>query len=257
MFKISVSKDKTFESCKRKYQYNYILKLPKRSFTFFAFGKMLHMVLENFHKELLIDPAMNQSKVMARCFKEALKLEGPKFTDEEKRQAYDIVDEYLQLLSEQDTPARIIGVERQFSLDIEGVALLNGMIDRTQIDPDGVMHVIDYKTSKSMKYYEDDMFQLMVYAYVLMTEDPTLKTIRGSYMFLKHKFAMITRDFERDEVMKIGPKIIADAKAMQEETEFPANPSFMCNYCEFSESCSEGKAAIMPRIHKTGQTTWT
>src|SRR5690606_681164 len=51
--KLSVSKVKTFDSCKAKYKYSYIEKLPKKEFEFHIFGTFCHDVLENFHLKLI------------------------------------------------------------------------------------------------------------------------------------------------------------------------------------------------------------
>jgi len=261
MFRLSVSKTGTFESCKLKYKMSYILKLKPKDFTFFALGKMLHETLENFHKALIEDPEMNQSKMMAKFFKaawithgEELDLDGKcKLNDIDKKVCFDIIDSYLKRLAQEETPANIIGVEKQFAVDIDGLATIVGMIDRIQIDPDGMMHVIDYKSSKSTKYYEDKFFQLKVYAYIMMVEDPKLQTIRGSYMFLKHNFSLITKEFHRDEIMKMGAEIVDWAEKMQAEKEFPANISFMCKFCGFAPVCDSYQAT---QIVKHGKASW-
>jgi small GTP-binding protein len=62
---------------------------------------------------------------------------------------------YLKILSEQkknNTLENVIACEKEFNLNIDNKVLLNGMIDRIQIDPDGVLHVGDYKTVKNKKY---------------------------------------------------------------------------------------------------------
>jgi putative RecB family exonuclease len=257
MYKISVSKAKTFESCKKKFKFNYILKLKQKEFLFFDYGKMLHMVLEDFHRALMLDPNLNKSKVMGKCFKEARKKYGGKLSEDDIKEAYRTIDEYLQILANEQTPAEILDVEKEFKVEIEGVVSLIGMIDRVQKDPDGVLHVLDYKTSKNMKYYEEDFFQMLTYAYVMLLEDPSLKTIRCSYMFLRHGFKCITKEFGPEDILVMGKEFVDYAAAMQSEKEFPANPNFLCNYCGFLPHCVEGLASTMPKIKKNGETSWT
>ncbi|MFW9879543.1 MAG: PD-(D/E)XK nuclease family protein, partial [Candidatus Thorarchaeota archaeon] len=55
---LSVSKAKTFDEaadggCKKKFKFNYLDKLPRIDQDFHVFGKFLHQILENFHRELL------------------------------------------------------------------------------------------------------------------------------------------------------------------------------------------------------------
>lgn len=255
MYKISVSKTKTFESCKKKFEFNYILKLKPKSFTFFDLGKLLHDVLENFHLALIDSPLMNQSKIMGRCFKSAKAKYGAGLSEEDMKLSYEIIDEYLQLLSKEETPAEILSVEKQFNLDIDGVVTLIGMIDRVQKDPDGMLHVIDYKSSKNMTYYEDDFLQMQFYAYVMMMEDTTLNKIRCSYQFLRHKFCCITKEFSREEIMKMHDVFINYAQSMQDEKEFPATVNFLCRYCGFSDICPDYRA-LNAGLRKEGKVGW-
>ncbi len=257
LYKISVSKAKTFESCKKKFHFNYTLKLKPKDFLFFDYGKMLHMVLEDFHLALMADPSMSQSAVMGKCFKEAQKKYGAKLSEDDMKEAYRTIDEYLQILAAEETPAEIIGVEKNFKLDIDDVVTVIGMIDRCQKDPDGMLHVLDYKTSKNMKYYEDDFFQMQVYSYVMMMEDPSIQNIRCSYMFLRHGFTCITKEFNRQEIMGMKQTFIDYANNMQTEKEFPASASYLCNWCGFLDYCPEGKKAVLPKPIKSGETSWT
>ena len=56
-FFLSVSKAKTFDQCKAKFKYQYIEKLPKKSWDFQIFGQFLHAILENFHELMLKKPS--------------------------------------------------------------------------------------------------------------------------------------------------------------------------------------------------------
>lgn len=257
MYKISVSKYKTFESCKKKFHFNYILKLKPKDFLFFDYGKMLHKVLEDFHQTLIDGSSDPHHIIMAKCYKEALKEYGPKLNKEDIEEAYKTIDAYLQKLADEENSPEILVVEKEFNLNIEDVVSVIGMIDRVQIDLDGTLHVIDYKTSKNMKYYEDDFFQMQVYSYVMMSEDPSLQKIRCSYMFLRHGFCCITKEFNRSEIMLMKDKFIEYANSMQCEKEFPANPNFLCRFCGYNDICKEGKEIIIGKPVKNGEVKWT
>lgn len=256
LYKISCSKAKTFESCELKFKFNYILKLKPKDFTFFDFGKLLHKALEDFHQALLDGSVIPQNILMAKCYREALKEYGPKLQKEDIDEAYRIIDEYLQYLSNEKTPSEILLVEKTFKHNIKDVVSLVGMIDRIQRDPDGVLHLLDYKTSKNMKYYEDDWFQLISYAYIMLQEDPSIKKIRCSYMFLRHGFKCITKEFVPEEIMAVEQQYLDYAEKMQTKQEWKANPSFLCNYCGFLDQCQPGKNAVLPKVSKNGPTEW-
>ncbi len=259
---LSVSKVKTFENCKAKYRYCYIEQLPRKEWDFHIFGQFLHAVLEDFHKSDK-SPA---HEVMTTCFKQGLETYGPKLSKEHKDEAWQILNSYLHQL-EKDTQSGkspdILDLERGFYIDIyldgKPHILLNGFIDRIQKDPDGVIHVADYKTTKNKRYL-NDFFQLMTYAYVLMLENPDLEKIRASFILLRHDFQHLTKEYTREDVMNIQEKFIEYAKQIHKEKLWRPSPQFLCKYCDYLDVCAEGKTYLTRRkLIKTsdyGRTTW-
>ena len=149
-FTLSVSKAKTFEDCKAKYKYCYIEKLPRKDWEFHIFGKFLHQTLEDFHLVLMEDPKADPRKTMTEAFKKAIVDFSP--TKEQKDEAKDIISKYLEIFEspQKKTKApphglhgKVTSVEKGFYIDINNKVLLNGFIDRVQVDPDGILHVAD------------------------------------------------------------------------------------------------------------------
>lgn len=241
-FKLSVSKADTFVQCKKKYNYVYNMHLPRAEMIYHVFGKFLHEVLEKFHLIYMDGCQDPHNVVMSKVYKETLPLYKDKLTPETKAEAYEIVKQYLITLAKNaDKPQpKIIGCEKKFKVNITDNVILNGAIDRIQIDPDNIVHVVDYKTSKSKQFLKDKFTQLLTYAYVLNKENSDLTTIRGSYVMLKHKFEYITKEFHIDEILSIGDKYLKYAQDIESEVVYPANPSILCSYCEFLNLCEEG-----------------
>lgn len=239
---LSVSKVKTFKDCKAKFRYSYIEKLPKKDWEFLAFGKFLHEILENFHKFILdgnTDPA---NILMGRCFKISYENWKDKMTPPQLQESKDILTGYLKKLTDLgDLAPTILTVEKPFYIDIDGKILLNGFIDRTQRDHDGVLHVSDYKTTKNKKYLKNDYFQLLTYAFLLFLEDPSLQLIRTSYILLRHNFDTIEREFTREEAMKIEGTFLEWADKIHSEKLYRPSPSPLCSYCDYLERCPEGQ----------------
>lgn len=257
-FRLSVSKYKTFESCKKKYEFAYILKLPRKDFEHFTFGKFCHAVLENFHNTYLEGSDKPSNIAMSEAYKKASIEYGAKLTPEMKAECKDIATTYLKKIAsdkQQGIAPQVIGVEKNFSTPIGDKVLLNGMIDKIQIDADNVLHVADYKTTKDKKYLKNDWGQLLTYAYVLLIEDPTIEKVRGSYIMLRHNFEPITKDFSREEILAVGDQYIKYAEEITSEKEFPANPSFLCSYCDFLEHCDQGLQRIRPKTI-SGEIKW-
>ena len=237
---LSVSKVKTFDDCKLKYKYSYIEKLPRKEWAHFKFGKLLHDTLEHFHIALINDPHQDIRALMVSCFANSRK--EYQSDKEQNKEAWDILKNYISKMEadKPETKINVLSVEKEFYIDIGGKVLLNGFIDRIQVDPDGILHVADYKTTKNKKYLKD-YFQLLTYAFVLMLEDPNIQHIRTSYILLRHNFEYTTKEFSRPEVMKVSEKFIDYAEKILSEQLWRPSPTRLCGYCDFLDSCEDGR----------------
>jgi RecB family exonuclease len=259
LFKISVSKAKTYDSCAAKYRYNYILHLPKKSWPHFDFGHLLHETLEDFHQTYINGSDEPFNIVMARAYKKAMKKYALKLTEDVRKEAYTIVDQYLQkITADRNWMKNVLAVEKRFSLQLTERLTLNGAIDRIEIGDDGVLTVADYKTTKQAKYLEDETFQLLTYAYVLAQEDPTIKKIRGSYIMLRHNFKQLTTEFSIDEIMKVKEIYEDYLQKIEDEHSWDASASPLCRFCDFLDICKTGQEFLGTGYQsvKHGQVEW-
>lgn len=255
--RLSVSKTKTFIDCKKKFDFAYIQKLPKKDWDFHVFGKFCHKVLEDFHRAYLEGCLLPYNITMRDAFKAAMVEFKDKMTPEMKKDCWTIIDKYLRMVSNnQNLVTSVIGVEKKFDFAVDEKLVLNGMIDKIQIDDDGVIHVADYKTTKNKKYLKDDWFQLLTYAYVILKEDPTVKKVRASYILLRHDFEYITTEFEVDEILKVKDKYLGYVEQITSETEYTPNPTVLCNYCDFQNLCPAGKAKAIDSSSIYGEVNW-
>ncbi len=244
-FRVSVSKTKTFLDCKAKFKFCYVEKLPRKDWDFHVFGKFCHSVLEIFHQAYIDGCDKPYNVMMGEAWKQAWQEYKANMTPEMKKDCWDIINNYLKLVSREAKtghPANVLSVEKRFELAVADNIILNGAIDRIQLDDDGIIHVGDYKTVKNKKYLKNDFFQLLTYAYVIMAEDPSVMTVRGSYILLRYNFEYITTEFHREEVMGVQQKYIDYVTAMINEKEFKPSPSALCNFCDYLNECPEGKA---------------
>jgi RecB family exonuclease len=237
--KLSVSKAKTFDDCAAKYKFCYIDKLPRIDRDFHIFGKYLHLVLETFHRYLLENPGSEWRAKIEEAWTFAYNEYSELMTGFQYKEAKEIIDEYKAIIVKDGLP-NIIEVEAPFYIVINDKVLLNGFIDRIQRDPDGMIHVIDYKTTKDPKYLKD-FFQLITYCYALCLEDESIERIRGSFVLLRHNFDYITHEFTREEVIKVAEKFLRYAFNIEEEKLWRPNPQFLCKYCDYLDHCKAGK----------------
>jgi putative RecB family exonuclease len=254
-FKISVSKAKTYSACNKQYNYSYNLKLPQKERDFHVFGKFVHQVLEDFHQAYITGCLLQPNIVMADAFNSATK----KYvvSKEAKDEAYEIIDKYLQRLTKNKKELKSVSsVEKHFSINISDNIILNGMIDRIQMDDDNIIHVADYKTTKNKKYLKNDWFQLLTYAYVILLENPNVEKIRGSYILLRHNFEYITKEFSKKEILSIKDQFEDYAKNIAEDKLWRASPTRLCGWCSFLDICEEGKEFMQPTNVKFGAVEW-
>ena len=242
--RLSVSKTKCFEQCKKQFEFNYILKFPKKERDYHILGKFCHGVLEWFHKQYIEGCLLPYNVTMTDAFKATWEEYKDKMTPEMKKECWSIVDQYLRLITgdkKSGKPFNVLAVEKRFELPLAENIILNGAIDRIQLDDDDVLHVSDYKTTKNKKYLKDDWFQLMTYGMVLLNDQPDLKKIRVSYILLRHNFEYITKEFSAAELKSVEKKFIKYAEQINSEKEFAPNPTILCGYCDFLGSCEAGQ----------------
>jgi len=256
--RLSVSKTKTFKQCKKQFEFNYILKLPKKDRDYHIFGKFCHKALEWFHQQYIDGSQESYSTTMTQGFKEAWAEFKDKMTPEMKKECWDILNRYLAIVSKEKQsglPLNVISAEKRFDFAIADNIVLNGAIDRIQVDADNVVHVADYKTTKNKKYLKNDWFQLLTYAYVIITEDPSIEKVRGSYILLRHDFEYVTKEFNKDEILSVKDQYIEYARSINTEKEYEPTPTALCNYCDFLEHCPAGKSkAFNQQVY--GEVNW-
>lgn len=256
ILKLSVSKVGVFEECKARYKFSYILRLPKKERDYHVLGSFTHKVLENFHLNYLKDKPDNLPTLMSLSFKESVKEFESKLSPQIKKEAYNILKNYLARVTlnkvELDS---VLALEKNFEVPLSQNVILNGMIDRIQLDPDGIYRVIDYKTTKNKKYLENEWFQLLTYAYVLYLEHPEIKKVRASYILLRHDSEYMTTEFPLEQILRTKEDYIKYANDIVNESEYVASPSRMCQFCDFYDICESGRNFIQPKF-SFGEVKW-
>lgn len=250
--RLSLSKTKTFIDCKKKYHYNYVLKIPQKEESYHIFGKLAHKVLEDFHNSYINGSKNSYSKEMNIAWTNAMGEFKDKLTPELIKECWDIIDSYLKKISGNKLPM-VLSCEKPFEINLRDNLVLNGAIDRIQIDEDGIYHVQDYKTTKNKSFLKSDYFQLITYAFVLLQENPNLNKIRGSYVLLRHKFEEVLFEFDKEEILKVGQKYIDYADKIIAEKEFEANVNKLCPWCPYSKICEDYKKTT---INIFGEVSW-
>ncbi len=124
----------------------------------------------------------------------------------------------------------------------------------------GLYDIYDFKYSNNVSGYKESA-QLHLYKYFFERDNPE-KKIRNLYFVFVPKVSIRQKKTEtlqnfrgrlKEELSKVEVKVVQigfsmdkvvgflfEIKAVNEETEFPQEKSYLCKYCEYQEFCEKG-----------------
>lgn len=242
--RLSVSAMKTYESCRRKYYYQYIEKLPRKDdWEHLKVGNFVHEVLELFHDKIKvsnIDVPGWKPLISELCKEKHKKFQ---LNVEQAGIARDMLKQYLAGLEEEGLP-NVVSTEKKFSITLDGDVLMVGVIDRVDNTGPDQFHLIDYKTGKS-KYLDE--VQLLVYALSMFREFPHLDNFKASYLCLAENCKLISYNFSKTDALRVEQKIKKVAEEIRTDQTWDASPSPLCAYCDFTNVCTAVPDKFRPK----------
>lgn len=235
---LSASRVKCFQSCKRKYYYQYIKKLPRKQWDHFDLGTLVHGALEHFHGKFKKDGQQdNLKKLMKLSFKKQREDMEFKRTipTEILLLARDLLVQYLKNMENDGIGSEIVSLEEKFNIPLNDKYSILGFVDRLDLDEDGVYHIKDYKTNKNMKYM--DPFQLQTYGIYLKQKFSDISAFRGSYIMLKFNSKLVSYEFNNEDIIKVRSDLIKYADQITSEKRWMPTQSVLCDWCDFKNTC--------------------
>ncbi|MBW3658899.1 MAG: PD-(D/E)XK nuclease family protein [Actinobacteria bacterium] len=165
--RLSFSRVDTYRNCPTKFRYSYIDRLPGQPGPHLSFGTSIHAALEAFYDRKLPD-CPSEEELLGYLY-DAWDSSGFAGTSREEQLAfYRHAQDALRRFHRRVAPTYRLPVDTEawFELPVGDLAIVVGSIDRVDVDEDGELHVIDYKTNRKAKQrrYVAGSLQLAIYA---------------------------------------------------------------------------------------------
>ncbi len=246
----SHSKLDTFEQCRLKYKYRYIDKIvPEIPKTIEAhFGIVIHKTLEWFYNKIMEGtiPSIND---LIFYYSDTWGEEyDPNIEIIDKSQTlegyFNRGVEFLTSYYTKNFPFKdnTIGTEEkiEISLGETGEIKLVGYVDRLvhNLEKDEI-EIHDYKTTNSvlMKEKIENSRQLALYSIGIKEIFGREKNVSMVWHFLAHDVKFSSRK-TNEELEELKKEVVELIKRIESTTDFPANVSRLCDWCDFRNICT-------------------
>ncbi len=256
----SHSRLSAFENCPLQYRLKYIDKIKTdESGTIEAFmGSRVHETLEKLYKDLRLSKPNSLEELLSfyddvwlRNYSDDIKIVKEGYTPQNYNDtgAKCIREYYARYQPFND--GKTLGLEQLVTIDIEGYKL-RGFIDRLSSSRDGVYEIHDYKTSQYLpqqSHFDTDrqlaLYQLGVQEMFANVNEVDLV---WHYLVFDREIKSKRQPHDLQELKSEIVALIETIERAEEENDFEAEESSLCDWCEYQSLCPK-------RMHiiRTGQ----
>ncbi len=256
----SHSRLSAFETCPLQYRLRYVDKIKiDESETIEAFmGSRVHETLEKLYKDLRLSKPNSLEELLSfyddvwlKNYSEDIRIIKKSYTPQNYKDtgAKCIREYYARYQPFND--GKTLGLEQMIAIDIEGYKL-RGFIDRLSSSRDGVYEIHDYKTSQYLpqqSHFDSDR-QLALYQIGVqeMFGDVREVDLVWHYLVFDREIKSKRQPHDLLELRSGIVKLIETIELAEEEYDFEAEESGLCDWCDYQSLCPK-------RMHlvRTGQ----
>ena len=246
----SHSKIGCYETCPRKFKFNYIdrIKMPESPEGIEAFlGKRAHETLEQLYKAQKMGKVFSLKETLDKKYTKDVQIVRKGFTAQNYYDAgvKQLTDYYERFKPFNQTYTLGLEMMIHFNLDDAGEYRINGFIDRLSHNGKGTFEIHDYKTGQSGYTQEqaDASRQLALYQIFVEQQYPEVKEIVLIWHFLADNRNVESRRTKK-QIKELKAELLTTIKEIEADDNFKPIESRLCDWCEFIEICPAKKHGI-------------
>ena len=243
--RLSFSRIDTYGNCPRRFRYRYVDRLPTRPSPHLSFGTSIHAALEAYHDRK--HPTQPPVEELLATLYEVWDARGyAELPREEQLEAYRHAQQVLRRYHARgwDDTRTTAATEAWFELPVAYEAVVVGSIDRIDVDADGALHVVDYKTNRRARPRAEVAASLQLALYALACRHlfgALPATVALDFVVAGVTVAVPVGEMDLDRARTV---VLETAAAIRQER-FPFTPNRLCDWCDHRSVCPafQGDAA--------------
>lgn len=235
MLKLSPLRLRVFRRCKLRYKYQYVDRLPARPSPQDVVGALVHATLHDFFAHVPVHDrdverliTILNEKWQTLVFR--LGSPGEREAWRQRGEA-----QMSRFSHQHDLSIQPLALEAYYQVPVSDQVTLVGRVDRLDEEPDGGLHLIDYKTAARPP--EVDVEQLRFYA--IMLERKLLRPLRRASYFYLEDGDVWTIHPTREELDESLGQALRTVEDMAAEKDFAATISRHCAACPYLGVCAQ------------------
>lgn len=241
----------TFRQCRQLYKFLYIDRLGDkyaRAKPYYTMGNHVHATLRDFLT--LLPPEHRNTETIEGLLRKNWGRYRIGFRDrkDERRWAEKALAQVRAFVLNHDVTVRPLMVEETIEVEVTRGLILRGRVDRVDRQPDGSLHIIDYKTGNVPS--EIDWTQLELHALIL-SRRLAWPVRRLSYLYLGPSL-LESVDISGDKLDGVRWELLGVARKVRRETRYLPHAGPWCGSCDFRSICPKS-APVEPVAGTEGQ----
>ena len=255
--RLSFTRVDTFEHCPRRFRYQYVDGLPQAPAPQLSFGSSIHAVLEWIYDRK--HPVLPSLEETLQALFEVWDSKGyAEVERDEQLRAYEharrVITAYHARIAA-DGLRLPAATEAWFELPVGPDIVVVGAIDRVDVDDDGALHVIDYKTNRKARPRAQVRGSLQLAIYALATAELYGTLPSSVALDFVVPGVRVTVPVEELDLGAVPGRLAAVAARIRAGEDTPT-PHRLCDWCDFRAICpawvapgidGEGAAEVLGR----------